>query len=218
MKYDDIIKLHTDSVKGLIDKGYVINPKLMGGSQSRIISHVALSKDDNTIVCYIKGWYDTKDYFDGLSVGMESFSFGLADTPSTVFFNSGVGTIISEVALYKVSGLTFDIASGWYTDFDDAKKIRDKQFTRHTNRNSEYRTYRSDSAKAVATKIIHRVTGFKRIKPEHIECIQDITKGSLVEWRVFVWKNWGKQNASRKCILITNDSLFGRHYLTVEQI
>lgn len=218
MKYEDIIKLHTDSVRKLIDSGYVINPKLMGCSQSRIISHVALSKDDNTIVCYIKSWYDTKDYFDGLSVVMESFSFGLADTPSTVFFNSGAGTVISEVVLCKVSGPTYDITSGWYTDFDDAKAIRDKQSRRHINRRSEYKTYKSDTAKAIAAKIVRRVPGFKRIKPEHVECIQDITKGSLVEWRVFVWKNWGKQNASRKCLLITNDSLYERHFLTVEDI
>lgn len=218
MKYEDIIKLHTDSVRKLIDSGYVINPKLMECSQSRIISHVALTKDDNTIVCYIKSWYDSSDYFDGLSVVMESFSFGLTDTPSTVFFNSGSGTVISEVALCKVSGLTYDITSGWYTDFDDAKEIRNKQSKRHINRRSDYKTYKSDTAKAIAAKIVHRVPGFKRIKPEHVECIQDITKGSLVEWRVFVWKNWGKQNASRKCLLITNDSLYDRHFLTVEDI
>lgn len=217
MKYNDIIKLHTDSVKELIDKGYVINPKLMGCSQSMIISHVALSRGDSTIVCYIKSWYDPKDYFDCLSVVMEGFSFGLHDTPSTVFLGKGAGDVTSDSVFCKVSGLSYD-ASGWYTDFEDAKVIRDKQFKRYTRRSKEYKTYRSDDAKAIVAKIIHRVSGFKRIKPEHIECIQDIANGSLVEWRVFVWKNWGKQNASRKCLLITNDSLYDRHFLTVEEI
>ena len=218
MKYNDIIKLHTDSVKELIDKGYVINPKLMGCSQSRIISHVALSKGDSTIVCYIKSWYDSESYFDGLSVVTEIFNFGIANTPSTVFFNDGVGVIRSEDAFYKVAGLSYDMASGWYADFEDARAIRDKQFKRHVSHNREYKTYKSDFAKAIAAKIVNRVPGFKRIKPEHVECIQDITRGSLVEWRVFVWKNWGKQNASRKCLLITNDSLYDRHFLTVEEI
>ena len=217
MKYEDIIKLHTDSVKKLIDKGYIINPKLMGSSQSRIVSHVALSKGDNTIICYIKSWYDSEDHFDRLSVVKESFGFGLDDTPSIVFLDKGVGVVTSEFAFCKVSGLSYD-ASGWYASYDNAKVIRDKQFRRHIGRRKEYKTYKSDSAKAIAAKIIHRVPGFKRIKPEHIECIQDITSGRLVQWRVFIWKNWGKQNVSRKCLLITNDSLYDRHYLTIEEI
>lgn len=164
-KKQDIDRIFTETVAGLLAQGYQINPATMGGSQGEI-AHVDLHKDDEIIRVLLDRTIGRGEKPDGvrLIVGRNTdrIRMNCFDTLGNTIWNNRL-EILSEIEFCQ-------IGENYYTDAETGRAIQEKRDARRRARRESIRRDLPDAFKCAALKYVQRQPRMKSCK------LSDITR------------------------------------------
>ena len=160
MNQNDIRRIYTEKVAGLLAKGYVLHPETMGGSQGEMarIDLTNGSKILQVLINRVGGCSDSYGEIYAIIIGRctEKYS-GYQHT----IWNDRL-EILSEIKLDQIS-------DNFYTTPEEGKRMSELRFSRWKRRKCENRRELGDAYKSVALRWLRRQPRMKTCKLEDID-------------------------------------------------
>lgn len=211
MKKNDILKWFTHMVGEYIKCGFIFNEKYLNRMFYGFEAVVVLSNNFETIALYIANRYDSKLHTTAMTIAIDSYSFGINDKHSEIC----IGNDKDCVNLYSETYVQVKRGVSWYVSLEEATKAKELHYKRLRARETDSKLYKSDEAKELAVKILKDVPGFKRVKPEWVECIRRNHRKYCTdpEFTIITWTNFNGKNPRRRIVDVMVDSVYGQRFL-----
>lgn len=175
MTRNDIDRLFTEQVTGLLAQGYQINPGSMNGSEGEI-AHVDLRKGSEIIRVLLehqRNW--EKVFIDVYCIRVGRNTEPVHDYWRCVIWNHRLETI-SEIKLAKISDTFF-------TTPEEGTAMAEKRMARWKAKGTIHREF-GDAYKSVALRWLRRQPRMGRCKPEDIESLTKREDGGRVSFQI----------------------------------
>lgn len=175
-KKQDIDRIFTETVAGLLAQGYQINPATMNGSQGEI-AHIDLIKGDEIIRVLLDHSAGRGEKPDGfrLIVGRNTdrIRMNCFDTLGNTIWNNRL-EILSEIEFCQ-------IGENYYTDAETGKSIQKKRRARWEARHESVRRELPDAFKCAALKYVQRQPRMKSCKLSDVTRVTRVNRSSWGE-------------------------------------
>ena len=175
-KKQDIDRIFTETVAGLLAQGYQINPATMNGSQGEI-AHIDLRKGDEIIRVLLDHSNGRGEKPDGfrLVVGRNTdrIRINCFDTLGNTIWNNHL-EILSEIEFCQIGEST-------YVDAETGRAIQAKRRARWEARWESHRHDLPDAFKCAALKYVQRQPRMKSCKLSDVTRVTRINRSSWGE-------------------------------------
>lgn len=175
-KKQDIDRIFTETVEGLLEQGYQINPATMNGSQGEI-AHIDMRKGDEIIRVLLDRSDGRGERPDGIRLivgrNTDRIRMNCFDTLGNTIWNNRL-EILSEIEFCQ-------IGENYYTDAETGKSIQKKRCARWEARHESVRRELPDAFKCAALKYVQRQPRMKSCKLSDVTRVTRINRSSWGE-------------------------------------
>lgn len=177
MKKQDIINKVTETVRDYLNKGYMLYPKAMRGSQGQDFSVVVAKEDVGVAISTWSNSFTAIRSCSAYEVWYETFDVKAFEKSGDLFW------LQSDKRDWKLGAPVIDrfynihrkqvIGSEWYVTEEEAVKASSVHQDRVMARRESNKpvTFRSSEAKELAAKIVSKKQGYKRVRAQHVNSI-----------------------------------------------
>ena len=173
MTRNDIDRIYTEQVAGLLAKGFRIHTNTMSGSQGEI-AHIDLTDGSEMLRVLIENWNTYGEYYDdNITIKVGRCTEPLKGHGRNIIWNDRL-EIISQIEIAKIT-------NSFYTTLEESKRMYEKRREHRRNRREPLRKDLSRAYKSAALTWLRKQP---RMKSCRLEDIEWMTRSTLENGRV----------------------------------
>lgn len=173
MTRNDIDRIYTGEVLGLLAKGYMIHTDTMGGSQGEI-AHTDLTDGSEILRVLMESRYTCREYYgDIITIKVGRCTEPQRGLRGNIIWNDRL-EVISEIEIAKITG-------SFYTTLEESRRMYEKRREHRRNRPG---LLRKDLGVAYKSAALTWLRKQPRMKSCRLEDIEWMTRSTLENGRV----------------------------------